>query len=132
MQRNCLTGERATWPKLSRIRARCAVELALDRAVHALRARVVFSKSQSDLRTAVGEPFARPQRTPARGGGPHSKRPGHRASNHSAVTLALPGGQASPVRRRRNSAASAQLMAARRHHTDNDGDDLTEIGRAHV
>ncbi|RDA91045.1 hypothetical protein CP533_6113 [Ophiocordyceps camponoti-saundersi (nom. inval.)] len=43
-------GERATWPKLSRIRDRCAIELALDRAVHRLRARVVFSQSQRDLR----------------------------------------------------------------------------------
>lgn len=50
MVRSCLLGERATWPKLSRIRDRCAIELALDRAVHALRARVVFSKSQVDLR----------------------------------------------------------------------------------
>ncbi|KAK7961747.1 patatin-like phospholipase [Apiospora aurea] len=50
MHRSCLLGERATWPKLARIRDRCAVELALDRAVHALRARVVFSKSQVDLR----------------------------------------------------------------------------------
>lgn len=50
MQRACLHGERATWPRLSRIRDRCAIELALDRAVHALRARVVFSKSQVDLR----------------------------------------------------------------------------------
>ncbi|KAI5918659.1 acyl transferase/acyl hydrolase/lysophospholipase [Camillea tinctor] len=50
MIRSCLLGERATWPKLSRIRDRCAIELALDRAVHSLRARVVFSKSQADLR----------------------------------------------------------------------------------
>lgn len=50
MLRNCLIGEKAAWPKLSRIRDRCAIELALDRAVHALRARVVFSKSQVDLR----------------------------------------------------------------------------------
>jgi len=53
MIRNCLVGERATWPKLSRIRDRCAIELALDRAVHALRTRVVFSKSQVDLRRLV-------------------------------------------------------------------------------
>ncbi|KAI1823022.1 acyl transferase/acyl hydrolase/lysophospholipase [Xylaria intraflava] len=50
MTRSCLVGERATWPKLSRIRDRCAIELALDRAVHSLRASVVFSKSQVDLR----------------------------------------------------------------------------------
>jgi TAG lipase/steryl ester hydrolase/phospholipase A2/LPA acyltransferase len=50
MRRSCLAGERATWPKLSRVRDRCAIELALDRAVHSLKARVVFSKSQADLR----------------------------------------------------------------------------------
>lgn len=46
----CLRGERATWPKLSRIRNHCAVELALDAAVQTLRAKVVFSPSQVDLR----------------------------------------------------------------------------------
>lgn len=49
MVRSCLQGERATWPKLSRIRDRCAIELALDRAVHQLRARVVFSGSRRDI-----------------------------------------------------------------------------------
>lgn len=53
MLRNCLIGEKSTWPKLSRIRDHCAIELALDRAVHALRTRVVFSKSQVDLRRLV-------------------------------------------------------------------------------
>lgn len=50
MVQACLSGERATWPKLSRIRNHCAVELALDAAVQDLRARVVFSPSQVDLR----------------------------------------------------------------------------------
>lgn len=50
MKQACLSGERATWPKLSRIRNRCAVELELDAAVQTLRARVVFSPSQVDLR----------------------------------------------------------------------------------
>ncbi|KAI1383963.1 patatin-domain-containing protein [Hypoxylon trugodes] len=59
MLRSCLLGERATWPKLSRIRDRCAIELALDRAVHALRARVVFSKSQVDLRRMATSSLAR-------------------------------------------------------------------------
>jgi TAG lipase/steryl ester hydrolase/phospholipase A2/LPA acyltransferase len=49
MLRSCLAGERATWPKLSRIRDRCATELALDRAVHRLRARVVFSEKHQGL-----------------------------------------------------------------------------------
>lgn len=46
----CLRGERATWPKMSRIRNHCAVELELDAAVQSLRAKVVFSPSQVDLR----------------------------------------------------------------------------------
>ncbi|PBP27563.1 patatin-like phospholipase [Diplocarpon rosae] len=50
MVQACLCGERATWPKLSRIRNHCAVELELDAAVQRLRARVVFSPSQVDLR----------------------------------------------------------------------------------
>lgn len=50
MVQTCLSGERATWPKMSRIRNRCAVELELDAAVQTLRARVVFSPSQVDLR----------------------------------------------------------------------------------
>lgn len=49
MLRSCLAGERATWPKLSRVRDRCAIELALDRAVHRLRARVVFSEGHHGL-----------------------------------------------------------------------------------
>ncbi|CAL3970366.1 unnamed protein product [Diplocarpon coronariae] len=50
MVQACLCGERATWPKLSRIRNHCAIELELDAAVQTLRARVVFSPSQVDLR----------------------------------------------------------------------------------
>jgi TAG lipase/steryl ester hydrolase/phospholipase A2/LPA acyltransferase len=50
MVQACLCGERATWPKLSRIRNHCAVELQLDAAVQKLRTRVVFSPSQVDLR----------------------------------------------------------------------------------
>lgn len=46
----CLRGERATWPKLSRIRNHCAIELELDAAVQSLRTNVVFSPSQVNLR----------------------------------------------------------------------------------
>ncbi|KAL8995533.1 MAG: hypothetical protein Q9188_006782 [Gyalolechia gomerana] len=48
-----LCGEKATWPKLSRVRNHCAIELALDDAVQKLRARVVFSPSQVDLRVGI-------------------------------------------------------------------------------
>lgn len=50
MLQACLSGERATWPRLSRIRNHCAIELALDRAIQQMRARVAFSPSQVDLR----------------------------------------------------------------------------------
>ena len=50
MTQAMLHGERATWPKLSRIKNHCAIELALDEAVQKLRARVVFSPSQVNLR----------------------------------------------------------------------------------
>ena len=53
MVQACLSGERATWPKLSRIRNHCAVELELDAAVQQLRARVVFSPSQVNLRRST-------------------------------------------------------------------------------
>ncbi|KAK6332949.1 hypothetical protein TWF718_010777 [Orbilia javanica] len=45
-----LRGERATWPRLSRIKNCCAIELALDRCIHQLRTKVVFSGSQVNLR----------------------------------------------------------------------------------
>lgn len=39
----CLSGERATWPKFSRVRNHLAIELALDSAVQSMRARVALS-----------------------------------------------------------------------------------------
>ena len=48
-----LCGERATWPKLSRIRNHCAIELGLDDAVQKLRTRIVFSPSQANLRLGL-------------------------------------------------------------------------------
>ena len=50
MIQSMLGGERATWPKVTRIRNHCAIELALDDAVQKLRARVVFSSSRVELR----------------------------------------------------------------------------------
>jgi TAG lipase/steryl ester hydrolase/phospholipase A2/LPA acyltransferase len=45
-----LSGETATWPKLSQVRNHCAIELALDLAVQKVRYGLVFSPSQIDLR----------------------------------------------------------------------------------
>ncbi|OAX84606.1 hypothetical protein ACJ72_01033 [Emergomyces africanus] len=55
MAQACLSGERATWPKLGRIRNHCAVELALDSAVQTMRARVIFRVDRVDplVRTVI-------------------------------------------------------------------------------
>lgn len=43
-----LTGQRATWPKMSRIQNHVAIELALDSLIHKVKARTVFSSKQAD------------------------------------------------------------------------------------
>jgi TAG lipase/steryl ester hydrolase/phospholipase A2/LPA acyltransferase len=43
MLQACLSGERATWPRIARIRNHVSIELALDSAVQTLRARVALS-----------------------------------------------------------------------------------------
>jgi len=54
-----LYGERATWPQLDRIRNHCAIELALDAAIHELRARIAFPNGDASStlrsRTRSGE-----------------------------------------------------------------------------
>jgi len=78
MVTTCLSGERATWPKLSRIRNRCAIELELDAAVQTLRARVVFSPSQADLRRMTTGSFQG-----------NSRRLGRRRGDSSSAVHAL-------------------------------------------
>ncbi|CAZ84625.1 unnamed protein product [Tuber melanosporum] len=41
-------GERATWPRLTRVRNHVLVELELDRVIHVLRTRVVFEPGRGD------------------------------------------------------------------------------------
>ncbi|KAK4641888.1 Lipase 5 [Podospora bellae-mahoneyi] len=120
MMRNCLIGERATWPKLSRIRDRLAIELALDQAVHNLRARVVFSKSQVELRRLVGvsEPQGPTRRTfHSRGKSVELTTGGYARSSYTPCDQEPSFGEATPVRawdrRRRSSGGSIQLLAAR-------------------
>lgn len=55
MERSTFSGERATWPKLSQIRDRFAVELAIDRSIQILRTRCLFSQSQVNLRRLVAD-----------------------------------------------------------------------------
>ncbi|TQN65948.1 Lipase 4 [Colletotrichum shisoi] len=110
MLRACLMGERATWPKLSRIRDRCAIELALDRAVHRLRARVVFSDSQVDLRrltTGIVLPPPWPKSSAA------AKQ---MSSCSPALTLDT---EVVKNRQRRSSGSSVQLMAHHRRLMEN-------------
>lgn len=133
MKRNCLTGERATWPKLSRIRDRCAIELALDHAVHALRARVVFSKSQVDLRMLGAVKDLKALRRHGSKGasiesGVNVPLRAHKRNRQSQNSS----GYATPVdertpRRRRGSGSSIQLLAARSRRISEHGeDDLTD------
>ncbi|KAH6667081.1 lipase [Plectosphaerella plurivora] len=101
MMKSCLTGERATWPKLSRIRDRCAIELGLDRAVHRLRARVVFSASQVDLRrlaTGIMIPSPYPK---------SSKTAGQSKPENQALSLDT---GSLKSRMRRSSGSSIQLL----------------------
>ncbi|KAL2870281.1 putative Patatin family phospholipase [Aspergillus lucknowensis] len=51
MLKACLCGERATWPKLARIRNHCSIELALDSAIQKMRARVALSHTKANLMT---------------------------------------------------------------------------------
>ncbi|KAK3384826.1 acyl transferase/acyl hydrolase/lysophospholipase [Podospora didyma] len=118
MLRNCLIGERATWPKLSRVKDRCAIELALDHAVHALRARVVFSKSQVDLRRLahISEPqivrrgISRGASVASGVNGVHRQKvcSVHQSSSGSTTPEEQPRNH-----RRRSSGSSLQLLAAR-------------------
>jgi TAG lipase/steryl ester hydrolase/phospholipase A2/LPA acyltransferase len=82
MVQACLSGERATWPKLSRIRNHCAVELELDAAVQQLRARAVFSPSQVDLRR-----FSSANPSLKSGGGSNTRR--RRVSGSNAIALSV-------------------------------------------
>lgn len=74
MRHAMLCGERATWPKLSRIKNHCAIELALDDAVQKLRARVVFSPSQVNLRLGHSRSISESKKA-GRGRGNIRKRP---------------------------------------------------------
>ncbi|KAK6003005.1 hypothetical protein QM012_000850 [Aureobasidium pullulans] len=82
MSRAMLSGEKATWPKLSQVRNHCAIELALDTAVQKVRYGLVFSPSQIDLRLnafastiASNESQMRHTRRASHGSPPESERP---------------------------------------------------------
>ncbi|SPQ26371.1 f2425553-ac7b-4ee4-bece-e8b9cee8a031 [Thermothielavioides terrestris] len=126
MLRSCLIGERATWPKLSRIRNRLSIELALDQAVHALRARVVFSRSQVELRRAMGvwKPVAFKMiggRVPSADSSELNPYGGFRVVQPPGSGEVTPT-EDRPFDRRRGSGASIQLVVAR-HRTPFQGNE---------
>ncbi|GAB1317378.1 Lipase 5 [Madurella fahalii] len=117
MLRSCVIGEKATWPKLSRIRDRLGIELALDQAVHHLRARVVFNQNQLNLLrlqsngNGIGD-----------GGGVDGGQIGRRPRPSP--------GDGSPERRaygrRRGSGSSIQLLAARHKKSFQETEDVAD------
>ena len=82
-----ISGEKATWPKLSRIRNHCAIELALDEAVHQLRARVAFSPGPADLRLIIQTRSNSDMRKGERGYARQKQRP---MSQKSAPEIPVP------------------------------------------
>lgn len=114
----CLSGERATWPRLSQIRNHCAIELALDSAIQQMRARVAFSPSQARLR--LPNPIRQSTGSVDSGSGHHRRRRGSHSHElerrhshtkapelrkaHSTVSLETPPNQTRPKPQRRRSA----------------------------
>ena len=83
MRQATLRGERATWPKLSRIRNHCAIELALDDAVQKLRARIVFE--QPTLHNHLSHPSTRSHVDITKHGKRRSKISKRPLSHHGTV-----------------------------------------------
>lgn len=112
MERSTLSGERATWPKLSRIRDRCAVELAIDSSIQTLRTRCLFSQSQVNLRRlATGGELRGGFKTPFSHGfyKPFGLEPPHTQPQISSE-------KARPRQQRRGSGGSLQVLTRHRKH----------------
>jgi TAG lipase/steryl ester hydrolase/phospholipase A2/LPA acyltransferase len=75
----CLSGERATWPKISRIRNHLAIELALDSAVRTMRARVALSPPVAAPLGAANQTSSQSQA----GSDEHRQVPAQRRSSYS-------------------------------------------------
>lgn len=130
MERATLSGERATWPTLSRIRDRCAVELAIDRSIQILRTRCLFSESQVDLRRMATDVKGLSLKT--------SFAHGLYRSPVGASTQAIPQSAVDPSRHRRRprsrrgSAASLHMLAKHRgQSTMDDEDAITDDDTEH-
>lgn len=114
-----LRGQRATWPKLSRIRNHCAIELALDLAIHRLRTRVVFSPSQTDLR--LGSYW----RTT-------SSNRGYGASGFTSCTLTASSSIRPPGPRKRMRSHDPNALASRGRRSGASSPVLSRSGSSHA
>ncbi|KAL2013293.1 hypothetical protein VTN00DRAFT_818 [Thermoascus crustaceus] len=110
MLQACLSGERATWPRMGRIRNHCAIEIALDSAVQTMRARVALCPSQEGLRLNAlmgqsGESF---DSTRGRGRIPRRRRSSY---SHESERLKTGRGQSNrrPVQQLRRSRSSVSF-----------------------
>ncbi|KAK4547113.1 hypothetical protein LTR36_001334 [Oleoguttula mirabilis] len=148
-----LNGERATWPKLSRIRNHLAVELKLDEAVARMRTRIAFSPSQVDLRIdafsrAAAEARSRRGRTRRGSKGSHQsasstivprQKPGRQAAHRLIKSMLDPPSVASIVSALDEAASSASdhfssaddtvspRSSSPTPHTDEDDDDSGSV-----
>ncbi|MCJ1276336.1 hypothetical protein MMC21_004141 [Puttea exsequens] len=89
MHQCMLSGQRATWPKMSIIKNHCAIELALDDAVQKLRARVAFSPSEIELRTS--QHTRQLSESKANSRGVRRTRPMRPSSRNSTSSAPVPG-----------------------------------------
>lgn len=84
MMNASLCGQRATWPKLTRIQSCCAIELALDRAITQLRSAMVFSPSGAHTTHPIP---VKPRRRRVKTGEGYVARTSGIARSHSTATL---------------------------------------------
>ncbi|RMY58994.1 hypothetical protein D0863_12082 [Hortaea werneckii] len=85
MEQALFNGERATWPKISRIRNHLAIELKLDEAVRKMTRKIAFSSSQVDLRMNQFQRSPTAART-----GKKLSRHGSKGSYQSATSTIVP------------------------------------------
>lgn len=115
MLQACASGERATWPKLSRLRNHVAIELALDAAVQKIRAKVALNDSHMDSRLLSGAS----QRSGSHDGSSRGQgRKGHqRRKSHNP--------EFEPIKRARRTSTHQMTAGIRRSRSVLDFDSLS-------
>lgn len=116
MQQAMLSGERATWPKLSIIRNHCAIELALDDAVQKLRARVVFSPDEVELRMSTRKKESSGIKKSSSGKRTKLRRP---VSQNSTASAPVPGNTSLHTHNQNNSGRLAPTIRHKKSRSIN-------------